>query len=126
MSIPVRKLKGLNMELTPALSVYITKKLEALEKFVDPEDTSVGVDIEIGKTTAHHKLGVVFRAEFNMTYHGKLVRAVADAEDLYAAIDEVKDELARELRVRKEKQQTLFRRGGSAIKNLMRGFYREK
>jgi len=122
MAIKIDNIKATNMELTPAISDYINKKIEMLEKFVDPNDTSVSANIEVGKTTEHHQQGDVFRAEINFSIGGKQFRAVSETEDLYAAIDEMKDDLAKSLLSNKGKQQTAFRKGASQLKNLLKGF----
>jgi ribosomal subunit interface protein len=53
--------------------------------------------IEIGKTTKHHKNGKIFYAEINLELPHRLLRATVEAEDLYEAIDRVKEELEREI-----------------------------
>jgi len=42
-------------------------------------------------------------------------------EDMYAAIDKVKDELVHVLESEHKKHLTLFRRGGAKIKNMIKG-----
>lgn len=109
------------MELTSALSAYVEEKINSAEKFAPPhtEETLVA-NVEIGKTTRHHNAGDIFRAEVLVTVRGKGYRAVSEKEDLYAAIDDVRDELVRELNSSKEKARTLMRRGAGALKNLIR------
>ena len=113
------------MELTPAISEYTTKKISQLEKFVASGDTSAAVDIEVGKTTAHHHAGDIFRAEFNLFVGGTQYNAASQKEDLYAALDDVKDEIARELSKTKTRTRDLARRGGAAIKDMVRGFFKK-
>jgi len=124
MAIHINKIKATNLELTPAISDYVMKKVAALEKFVAPDDTSAMIDVEVGKTTKHHQSGDVFRAEFNFYIGGKDFRAVAEESDLYAAIDEIKDEMAREISSHKSKEKTLFMKGRAALKDLLKGFKR--
>jgi len=121
MAFPIN-LKGTGMELTGAIKIYADEKVVMLEKFIDPEDTSVRADIELEKTTGHHKSGDVFRAEINLHLAGDNLRAEYTGEDLYAAIDGAKDAMARELRSRKNKHKTLEKKGGGMIKRLLRGF----
>ena len=122
MAIHINKVRATNLDLTDAISTYVEKRVRALEKFIDPKDTSAIMDVEVGKTTKHHQRGDVFRAEFNFSIGGKSFRAVANQADLYAAIDEVKDEMAREIRSSRSKEKTLFKRGKAAIKDLLKGF----
>jgi putative sigma-54 modulation protein len=111
-------LQGTGVPLTPAISDYVAKKLEALEKFVENEG-AVSADAEVGKTTDHHKSGDIFRAEVNLHVGGTIIRAVAEAEDLYAAIDAVKDELSEELRRHKDKRESMLRKGGETLKEML-------
>ncbi len=115
--------KSTNFEMTPSISEYVEKKLESLNKFIDPNDESVIVRVELGKSSNHHRSGDIFRVEINVSGAHKDARAVAEREDLYSAIDEVKDSILAELRSKKEKQQHFIRRGSQKLKNLMKGFW---
>lgn len=114
--------KATNISLTPAISQYIDEKIASIEKFIDMEDPgSVKVNIEVGKTTRHHQSGDIFNAELNLTLSGKHFRAVSEQGTLYAALDDVKDEMVREVTSYRGKQRTLFRRGAARVKNIIRG-----
>jgi len=122
--IKINNIKATGMDLTPAIKEYVAKKVDMLEKFVDSADTSVAVDVEVGKTTAHHQGGDVFRTEINFYIGGKQFRAESTKDDLYASIDEVKDELSRVLKEHKDKELTERRKGGAFLKRLLKGFRR--
>lgn len=114
-------IKTTNMELTSAISKYVEEKLQSVEKFaIAHKNEEPLVEVEIGKTTNHHHSGEVFRAETNLSVRGKQFRAVSEKTDLYAAIDDMRNELVRELNSHKDKTRTLFRRGAAAVKNLLR------
>ena len=66
--------KATQMELTSAISDYLSKRLSALDKFVDPTDDSAMCYVEVGKVSHHHKSGDVFRAEINLHLGGKSFR----------------------------------------------------
>lgn len=117
-------LKATGMKLTPTIRGYVTEKVHMLEKYIDPDDSSVFAGIEVGKTTRHHQSGPVFLAEITMHAAGKNFRADATHEDLFAAIDEMKDEIARELRRTKRKRRVLKLRGARRAKRTIRKFYR--
>ncbi|HAT68541.1 MAG: ribosomal subunit interface protein [Candidatus Yonathbacteria bacterium RIFOXYC2_FULL_47_9] len=120
------KIKTINIEMTDAISSYVEEKLQSLEKFAIPHDEENPLlYVEIGKTTNHHQSGDIFRAEVSMTVRGKQFRAVSKKDDLYAAIDDMRAELMRELTSYKTKERSLARRGAGMIKNLLR-FGREK
>jgi putative sigma-54 modulation protein len=117
------KIKGTNIELTSAITDYVNKRVETLNKFIDPHDESALAYVEVGKTTHHHKNGDFFRAEINLHVRGKDLYASSEKADLYAAIDDVKEEMTRELKNSREKKITLVRRGGAKIKAIIRGLY---
>ncbi|PIR46453.1 MAG: ribosomal subunit interface protein [Candidatus Vogelbacteria bacterium CG10_big_fil_rev_8_21_14_0_10_45_14] len=113
-------IKATNIELTDAITDYLSKKIEMLEKFIDATPDSVFCDAEIGRTTKHHKGSDIFRAEINLHAAGKYFRAVSEKDNLYASIDEAKDEIARELNSHKTKKETLVRRGGRKVKKILK------
>ena len=76
-------LKATNFELTPAIREYAEKKVKGLEKF-RRMDESVQAWVEVGRTTAHHLKGDVYRAEIqiHIPHYGKGVRAEATCQTL--------------------------------------------
>ena len=118
-------IKGTHLELTPAITAYIEKRMNGLDKFVNPEDTSVSVDFEVSKTTQHHQSGDIFCAEATMHAGTDNFRAESSQADLYAAIDIVKDGIARAITDNKKKKRTLVKRGGAILKSIMKGFRRK-
>lgn len=87
-------IKATGIELTESLKEYSNQKIEGLEKFFD---NITQADIDIGIRSIHHAKGKVFYAEVNLHVPKKILRVVKDAEDLYKAIDKVKDHLKIEL-----------------------------
>ncbi len=110
-----------NIELTAPIEEYIYKKAESFDKYLK-EDSAARLSVEVAKTTMHHKQGDVFRTEFNLAISGAQLRAEAETGDLYAALDEAKDELLSELRNHKDKRLTLLKRGHQRIKEFLRRF----
>jgi putative sigma-54 modulation protein len=115
--------KGTNMEITARIRDYLLKKLEHIEKFIDATDESAMCDVELGKTTNHHKNGDVFRTELNLHIKGKNFRAVSEMDDLFASIDIAKDEMVRELQSNKDKKVSSIRRGGARMKSFVKGLF---
>ena len=119
-------IKATNIELTDALSSYVNEKIRGVEKFMVPhENEDIFVQAELGKLTNHHRSGDMYREEAKLTLRGKYFRAESEKSDLYAAIDDLRDELVRELNSNKKKDRALFRKGAAMIKNILR-FGREK
>src|SRR4051812_13383731 len=106
--------------LTEAISDYTSKRMDAITDLLK-DDTTVKCDVELGRTTQHHNKGDIFRAEIHIVGKGKDLYASSEEEDLYKAIDMVRDEMLREIKSSKEKQQSLIRRGGAKLKGLLRG-----
>ena len=117
------QIKNTNLELTQAISDYLYKKLSDLENLVSHHDKDALCRVEIGKTTKHHKSGDVFRAEINLRMKGENVYVVSEREDLYAAIDEVKDESIKKVKSYKGKRETLYLRGKAKVKKMMKGIW---
>ena len=114
-------LKGTGLELTPAIEAAADKIVEALDKLTDPSDTSAIVEIEVARTTNHHRSGDIFRAEVNFhSRHGNL-RVEAEKSDLYVALTTVKDEIVETLRSKKSKKIDFIRKSGLRLKNMLRG-----
>lgn len=120
MRVVVRKK---NLEITPALSVYIdTKIVRPTEKLLAriKSDALPLLDIEVARTTRHHRKGNVFYAEANLSLGSYVFRAEAEAEDIYAACDLLEDELKREISKFKTKIQSMAKRQGRQIKKQVR------
>jgi ribosomal subunit interface protein len=107
------------MELTPAISDYLAKKLSALDKFVDKDKQGIA-RIEVGRMDKHHHKGDVFSAEINLEFGRNKFRAVAASDDLYKAIDLMKEEIVGEVVRSSKKKRHLLKRGHQKIKDMMR------
>ena len=123
-----------NIKLNRALSEYIEEKLGSLEKFLeiiyDKEKyynsyfgkgkSRLEMWLEIGKESQHHRKGPVFRAEAQIRFPKKSIRAEAVAKNLRQAITEAKDELQRGLKQYKEKLTSLTKRKTRRFKKEFR------
>lgn len=110
-------IKATKIELTPEIREEIDTKIGELEKFITA-GTLTSCYVEVERTTFHHKKGYIFRAEANIELPGTLLRAEAQRETLSQAITELKDELQRELKKYKNRQEAKRRRGGRMLKRL--------
>jgi ribosomal subunit interface protein len=119
-------IKTTNITLKPDTEGYLSKKLLSLKKLIDLEGDNVFAQVELGKTTNHHKSGTIFLAEINLRVGKKRFRAVSKQDDLHAAIDDMKDELVREIKTKHEKQRTNVRKGEAKIKEMVKGTRRAK
>lgn len=117
-------LQGKNIELTDAIQDYVSKRVTNLEKLLSGIEKSggdVSIAFEVGKNTKHHKGADVFHAYCLIKTNGQEFYSSADEEDLYVAIDVVKENLFREISKNKDRRQTLFKRGAISVKKMMKG-----
>jgi putative sigma-54 modulation protein len=113
-------IKATNMDLTSAISDYVSKRLSLIERFTKDGEEIIAY-VEVGKTTNHHNKGEIFKAEFNIEISGSKFYALSEKEDLYKAIDEVKEEIVRQITKDKDRKQTLFKRGAKSVKKMLKG-----
>ncbi len=115
-------IKATGIELTGAIKDYVEKRLSGLDKFLKDNNEEAYLDVEVGKTTEHHKKGQLFRSEANIRTGNKVMfRAVGEEFDLYASIDAIKEDLERQMTATKDKKTTLFRRGARSVKKMLKG-----
>jgi ribosomal subunit interface protein len=117
------KIHTTNFDNTESIESYVHKRLGSLTKFLSGagDIESVLCEVELGKTTNHHKSGDIFRAEVNIKAPGiGQFYAVTEEADLYAAIDMVRDEIEREIVSKKTKKETLYRRGAAKFKSILK------
>jgi ribosomal subunit interface protein len=119
MSFPTINIKATNMELSDELRSLLEQKIQALEKFIPNDESDVVCQAELERMTDKQS-GRIQRAEVNLRVAGKLYRAEATEEQMEKAIDSVRDEIKRELRKARGKEQSLMKRGGQAIKRMVR------
>lgn len=112
-------IKATNMELTSAINDYVNRRLSVIKKFV--KDGEMVAYVEVAKTTNHHKQGEIFRAEFNIEINGSKFYSFSEREDLYKSIDDVREDIVRQIKNNKDKKQTLFKRGASSVKKMLKG-----
>ena len=97
------QIKSLNIELTPSIAEYVEKRLEPILEMLKGHE-SLELDAEVGKETMHHHKGPYFKASFHLHLGSNHFQAEEEHEDLYAAIDNARDELRRQLVDFKERQ----------------------
>lgn len=118
MTFPPISTKATNMTVTPELLALLDHKFLPLGKFIHEHDDAK-CDIELERTAEHHS-GNIYRAEVNFFNDGKLYRAESTREQIEQAIDDVRDELRRELQRVRGKKHSLVQRGRRAIKEMLR------
>lgn len=116
-------LQSKNMEITEAIHDYVIKRVTNLEKLLSKMEAggdSAMVLFDISKQTKHND-GEIFHADCHIKVRGEEFYGSADEADLYAAIDSLKETLFREISKNKDRKQTLFKRGASSVKKMLKG-----
>lgn len=110
-------IKATNIERTARIFAKIDTICAKLEKFApaaDPDE--LRVKIEIGRITRHHRKGIVYRAEINVTLGRTYLRAKAAGGDVVSALEEARDEIERQLLKAKKKAVSVKHREGVKMK----------
>lgn len=120
-------LKATNFKLTPSVEDYVREKIGALDKFINPSLLSMADDdiiahIELIVDNKHHHKGEVFKTDANIKMLEKSFRAEAQATDMTAAIDGLRDKISLEFKKYKGKKESVFKKGARAFKNIFKNF----
>lgn len=122
-------LQSKNIEITDSIKDYVEKRVTNLGKLLSKIEKGGGevqAFFEVGKSTNHHKAGEFFHTDCSVKIKGENYYASADKEDLYEAIDNVKDALFNEINRSKKRKQTLFTRGARSVKKMLKGLSSRK
>lgn len=114
------RIKTTGVTLTPVLTEYVNRSLEKITKILGG-DPAIQCDIELAKTSDHHKKGDIFRAEIHIVGSGLDEFAAVDHEDINQAVMEVRDEIMSRLRTGKGKRISYVRRSGARMKAILKG-----
>lgn len=85
---------GHKIEITPALREYADKKFQRLNRFAD-HVSNMHIIFDANKTRQS--------VEAIIKLHGSELNAKSEADDMYTAIDDLVDKIARQLTKHKEK-----------------------
>ncbi len=97
-------IKATKLDLTPAIREYVEIKINALDHLLQRFETQgeIKIEVEIARTTQHHRHGNVFYAKANLYLPKKILRAEHYDSDVRIAIDEIKNKLHLEITKYKE------------------------
>ena len=110
--------KATGLDITEALRLYAYRRLEGfVTRYPILNDS---IQVELGKSSRHHKNGSFYFAEAYFKTPSKKIYAKAKESDLYAAIDKLHSELQKQLEVTKGKKIALFKRGAQKIKKIIK------
>lgn len=116
------RVKATDYELTQETRDYLDTRLLTLEKLLSKEASAVArFEIELGRAAGRPRHGKnLWFAEIQIIVPGEApIRATNNAESINAAIDDVKEEVERQLRKNKQRGIRLTRRIGARVKKLL-------
>ena len=102
-------IKATRLELTEAIRNYFQDKMDTIEKYLG-DIKVINCQVEIEKTVGGQHKGEIFRAEVNLQVPRQVLRVEKTEQDLYKAIDKVRDHL--ELIIKKYKEKLLDKQRG--------------
>ena len=114
------QIKDEELVVAPEIIAKTEVKLLTLKKHLKKNETQAQVYVELGKVTESHQSGNIWRAQINLDSNGKRFHADTSGEHLQVAIDDAIKEIEVSLRKAKQKNESMFKRGGSALKRFMR------
>lgn len=92
-----------DFDLTDAIKSYATEKVSSLNKYLPDDGSTASFNLRLGKVTNHQHTGKVFYAEMSIKTPEKNFGALVESDDIYAAIDVLKDDLAHNIAHYKDK-----------------------
>ncbi|MBI3952464.1 MAG: ribosome-associated translation inhibitor RaiA [Candidatus Doudnabacteria bacterium] len=105
-------IKSTHLPLISSIKQYAEEKVRGMEKYISGP---IEAKIELERSRKHRS-GEIFRAELMLIVGGKIMRAEADGEDIYAAIDLAIPKLREQISKFKDRRATLQKRGARSAK----------
>jgi putative sigma-54 modulation protein len=99
------QLQSTLLELTGAIREYAEKRFAVLAKPLTrfEREGECVLEVEIARTTRHHRKGEVYYVELTLPLKNKILRIEQYSEDLRAGIDAAKKRMQMEIEKHKEK-----------------------
>mgnify|MGYP003394328882 CR=1 FL=1 len=109
-------------EMMSEVELYLESRLTHLEKILGSDADLARCEVVLGRDAGRPRHGAhVWFAELQVTYPGSpVLRASNRSESINGAIDDAKAELERQLTRERKLHIQLIRKGGAAIKSLIR------
>lgn len=108
-------------EFSEESRVTIEEKLSPLGKLLGNDEERALLEVEIERAPAEGRSSEPYRMSANIkldshTYHAEAVKPTVESVS-----DRVREELSNEIRHAKGKSKSLWKRGGAALKSMLRG-----
>mgnify|MGYP001559006090 FL=1 len=116
------RIKATNYELTTDVSAYLEERIRTLEKFLGDHADSSRCEVELGRDAGRPRHGAnIWFAEIAIITPGRdRVYARNNSESINGAIDDVIEEVERELLRERKLHRRFLRKGGAILKRVMR------
>ncbi len=105
-----------DFEVTEAIKAYVTDKIESLSKYISSDQEVTG-NVRLGKITNAHQHGKIYFAEASIHTEAKNYGIRVESDDVYTAVDLLKDGLANNITTYKDKQRTLHKKDAEKFKH---------
>ena len=115
------RIKATDYQMTPEIEDYLAERLEALKKFIGETAELARCEVEIGRDAGRPRHGAnIWFAEMRIISPGEeAVYARNNSESVNGAIDDVKEEVERQLRKKKRREIRLVRHVGAQVKRWL-------
>ncbi len=116
------RIKTTGYEMTPETSEYLASRLAHVEKLLGDDALTARCEVELGRDAGGQRHGeYVWFAEMQIIAPGSYrIRATNHSASINGAIDDVKEEVERQLKRERKLHIRIARTGGAFAKRLMR------
>ncbi len=116
------RVKATEYSITPEVSEYLRGRIATLEKILASDAEAARFEVEVGRDAGRPRHGAnIWFAEIAVIVPGRRrIYARNNSESVNGAIDDVKEEVERQLRRDKQTHTRFLRKGGALLKRLMR------
>lgn len=108
-----------DFDLNSAIKSYAEEKMSSLYKFLNKDEDETSFNLRIGKTSNHHNQGKIFYAEVTIHTPEKNFGGKVEAEDIYSALDILKDDMATNISHYRDRLHTLDLKSARQFKESM-------
>lgn len=117
------RIKATDFKITPVIQKYLDARLATLEKLLADDANAARCEVELGRDARGQRHGEhVWFAEVTISVPGgPKARATNRGSTINEAIDDVKEEVERQLRKEKKSKISATRKGGATAKRLLKG-----
>lgn len=116
------RIKATEYQMTPDTEAYLDQRLASLSKLLSGVEEVARIEVELGRDAGGQRHGAnMWFAEIRVLTPGEEpIFARNNSESVNGAIDDVKEEVERQLRRRKRANMSYLRKSGAMLKRMMR------